>query len=112
MRFEITALYMQSIPIVDMVNRVVSTKLTEEEHSKVLEICNDNGMTVSSMLKRALLDLLKKEIKQKKKLAYELEKITIPSVEKKSEIRQETIPEQNTVVIQEKVEEDTKYLYF
>ena len=102
---------MLSIPVVYMVNRVVSTKLTEEEHSKVLEICNDNGMTVSSMLKRALLDLLKKEIKQKKKLAYELERISIPST-KKSEIVKETIPEQNTTIVQEKPEEDSKYLYF
>ena len=59
-----------------MVNRVVSTKLTEEEHSKILEICNDNGITVSRLLKRALLDRIKKEEKEKKRLTYDLKSIS------------------------------------
>lgn len=47
-----------------MVNRVVSTKLTEEEHSKILEICNDTGITVSSMVKQAIMERIKKEDKK------------------------------------------------
>ena len=58
---------MLSIPKVDMVNRVVSTKLTEEEHSRFMEICNDNGMTISSMLKRSIIDQIKKENNKRKK---------------------------------------------
>ena len=59
-----------------MVNRVVSTKLTEDEHSRILEICNDNGITVSRLLKRALLDRIKKEEKEKKRLTYDLKNIS------------------------------------
>jgi hypothetical protein len=42
-----------------MVNRVVSTKLTEEEHSTLLEACNTEGRTPSSFIKSAILQRLK-----------------------------------------------------
>ena len=38
-----------------MVNRVVATKLTEEEHSKLLEVCNREGCTPSSLIKDAIM---------------------------------------------------------
>ena len=47
-----------------MVNRVVSTKLSEEEHSKILEFCNDTGITVSSMVKQAIIERIRNEEKK------------------------------------------------
>jgi hypothetical protein len=41
-----------------MVYRVVSTKLTEEEHSKLLELCNQDGCTPFAMLKKMILDVI------------------------------------------------------
>jgi hypothetical protein len=38
-----------------MVNRVVSTKLTEEEHSKLLEECAKRGCTPSLLMKEAIM---------------------------------------------------------
>jgi len=38
-----------------MVYRVVSTKLTEEEHSKLLDECNRKGCTPSNLIKNAVL---------------------------------------------------------
>ena len=42
-----------------MVNRVVATKLTEEEHSKLLDFCNTQGCTPSALLKEAIMERLK-----------------------------------------------------
>ena len=44
-----------------MVYRVVSTKLTEEEHGRLLDICNRNGCTPSSYIKQAVLDHIEAE---------------------------------------------------
>ena len=41
-----------------MVNRVVSTKLTEEEHTMLLDACNKQGGTPSSFIRAALLNRL------------------------------------------------------
>jgi len=41
-----------------MVNRVVATKLTEEEHSKLLDLCNTQGCTPSALLKEAIMERL------------------------------------------------------
>lgn len=38
-----------------MVNRVVATKLTDEEHTKLLDACNTEGCTPSEFIKRAIL---------------------------------------------------------
>jgi len=38
-----------------MVYRVVSTKLTEEEHNRLLDVCNRDGCTPSSYIKEAVL---------------------------------------------------------
>ena len=42
-----------------MVNRVVATKLTEEEHSKLLDLCNTQGCTPSALLKETIMERLK-----------------------------------------------------
>ncbi|MCH7560161.1 MAG: hypothetical protein IIC67_02125 [Thaumarchaeota archaeon] len=41
-----------------MVYKVVSTKLTEEEHSKLLDECNRQGCTPSHLIKNAILNQL------------------------------------------------------
>ena len=54
-----------------MVNRVVATKLTEEEHSKLLDLCNTQGCTPSAFLKEIISEKLnpiqKQEVAQKPK---------------------------------------------
>ena len=42
-----------------MVNRVVATKLSEEEHSKLLDLCNTQGCTPSALLKEAIMERIK-----------------------------------------------------
>lgn len=44
-----------------MVYRVVSTKLTEEEHGKLLEVCNREGCTPSAMIKDAIMRKINSE---------------------------------------------------
>jgi len=46
-----------------MVNRVVATKLTEEEHSKLLDTCNREGCTPSSLIRDAILKRFNSEEK-------------------------------------------------
>ena len=44
-----------------MALRVISTKLTEEEHGILTQICNETDCTVSSLLKQCIMDLVEKE---------------------------------------------------
>ena len=46
-----------------MVYRVVSTKLTEEEHSKLLEICNKKGYSCSEFIKNSIHKMMEEEKK-------------------------------------------------
>jgi len=48
-----------------MVNRVVATKLTEEEHTKLLDACNTEGCTPSSLLRDAILKRIEPELEKK-----------------------------------------------
>ena len=43
--------------------RVVSTKLTEEEHSKLLDVCNIIGCTSSVLIRDAVLKIINVEQK-------------------------------------------------
>jgi len=54
-----------------MVNRVVATKLTEEEHSKLLDLCNTQGCTPSALLKEAIMERLKPASDAKKEMVSE-----------------------------------------
>lgn len=45
-----------------MALRVISTKLTEEQYSKITQICNDAGCTLSAFLKECVMDLVNKEV--------------------------------------------------
>ena len=53
-----------------MVNRV-ATKLTEEEHSKLLDLCNTQGCTPSALLKEAIMERLKPASDAKKEMVSE-----------------------------------------
>jgi len=51
-----------------MSTKVVSTKLTEEEHSKLLDVCNEKGCTPANLIKEAVLEKIsfkepKKDVK-------------------------------------------------
>ncbi|MGH9922809.1 MAG: hypothetical protein ACRD38_08670 [Nitrososphaerales archaeon] len=35
---------------------MVSTKLTEEEHTKLLDLCNKSGCTPSALIKQAIME--------------------------------------------------------
>lgn len=54
-----------------MVNRVVATKLTEEEHTKLLDLCNTKGCTPSALLKEAIMERIKPASDTKKEMASE-----------------------------------------
>jgi len=41
--------------------RVISTKLTEEEHSKMLDMCKDAHCNLSAFLKQCIMELIGKE---------------------------------------------------
>lgn len=52
--------------MVDMYDKVVSTKLTDEEHSNLLEVCNQKGCTPSKLIRNALLEKIESEKKNSK----------------------------------------------
>ena len=49
--------------------RVVSTKLTEEEHSKLLDVCSKKGCTPSALVKEAIMEKIQphEDIQSQKK---------------------------------------------
>ena len=46
-----------------MVNRVVSTKLSEEEHEKLLDECNKRGCSQTELLRDAIKEIIQSEKK-------------------------------------------------
>ena len=44
-----------------MALRVISTKLSEEQYSKITQVCNNAGCTLSAFLKECVMDLVDKE---------------------------------------------------
>ncbi len=44
-----------------MVNRTVATKLNEDEHSKLIEFCNDKGCTPSAFLRESINEKINSE---------------------------------------------------
>jgi len=48
-----------------MVNRVVATKLSEDEHTKLLDACSTEGCTPSSLIRDAILKRIESEPKKK-----------------------------------------------
>jgi len=49
-----------------MASRVVSTKLSEDEHKRIVEICSVKGITVSKLLKKTLLEGIREEKERKR----------------------------------------------
>ncbi len=41
--------------------RVISTKLTEEEHSRIVDMCKDSHCNLSAFLKQCITELIEKE---------------------------------------------------
>ena len=74
-----------------MVNRVVATKLTDEEHNKLLDACNKEGCTPSSFIKNALLEkIMPRQEKSEDLSSDEVRKfIGITKVSKSNEAIQE-----------------------
>ena len=58
-----------------MALRVISTKLSEEQYSKITQVCNDAGCTLSAFLKECVMDLVDKE---GNKVEIPIEKIVNP----------------------------------
>jgi hypothetical protein len=44
-----------------MALRVISTKLSEEQYSKITQVCNNAGCTLSAFLKECVMGLVDKE---------------------------------------------------
>jgi len=44
-----------------MVYRVVSTKLSEEQHSKLIDFCNGKGCTPSAFIKESINEMMNTE---------------------------------------------------
>lgn len=44
-----------SLPMSTMVYKVVSTKLSEDEHERLLDLCNQEGLTPSALIKKSIL---------------------------------------------------------
>ena len=56
--------------------KVVSTKLTEDEHTKLLDACNTQGCTPSSLIKQAIMEKIdQKETESGKLSAEDLRKV-------------------------------------
>ena len=52
--------------MVDMYDKVVSTKLTEEEHNNLLELCNKIGCTPSNIIRKTLLEKIESGIQNER----------------------------------------------
>ena len=50
-----------SLPRSTVVYRVISTKLTEDEHNRLLDICNRDGCTPSTLIKEAVMSRIEAE---------------------------------------------------
>ena len=92
-----------------MVNRVVSTKISEEEHGRIVEMCNDIGITVSTMVKQAIRERVKKEEKERKRLESQMKKISHKTSQTESDIMQSSVSQIQT---RRENKTDDKYLYF
>ena len=84
--------------------------MTEEEHGKIVELCNDIGITVSSMVKQAIRDRVKKEEKERKRLESHMKKISQKSTTVEESFAQSSSVSQNQIRSEPKNEE--RYLYF
>jgi hypothetical protein len=58
---EQTSSYTQKLCSSNMALRVISTKISEEQYSKISQVCNQTGCTLSAFLKQCVMELIDKE---------------------------------------------------
>ncbi len=83
-----------------MALRVISTKLTEEQYSKITQVCNNAGCTLSAFLKECVMDLVNKE-----------GKITERPVEETINAPEFTLSNESPV-LEQKLTQKIRYQYF
>ena len=92
-----------------MVNRVVSTKISEEEHGRIVEMCNDIGITVSTMVKQAIRERVKKEEKERKRLESQMKKVSQKTFQTESDIMESSVSQNQP---KREIKHEERYLYF
>ena len=80
--------------------RVISTKLTEEEHSKILDMCKDSQTILSTFLKQCIMELVEKE---EHKIEKPVEVSSTPEF---------SIPAEQTPESENKIAPKIRYQYF
>ena len=80
--------------------RVISTKLSEEEHSKIVEMCKDSHCNLSTFLKQCIMELIEKE---QNKIEKTVEVSSTPEF---------SIPVEETPETESKVAPKIRYQYF
>ncbi len=83
-----------------MALRVISTKLSEEQYSKITQVCNNAGCTLSAFLKECVMGLVNKE-----------EKITEKPVEETINAPEFTLNNESPV-LEQKLTQKIRYQYF
>jgi hypothetical protein len=83
-----------------MALRVISTKLTEEQYSKITQVCNNAGCTLSAFLKECVMGLVNKE-----------EKVTEKPVEETINAPEFTLSNESPV-LEQKLTQKIRYQYF
>ncbi len=83
-----------------MALRVISTKLTEEQYSKITQVCNNAGCTLSAFLKECVMGLVDKE-----------GKVTENPVEETINAPEFTLTNESPVV-EQKLTQKIRYQYF
>ena len=88
--------------------RVISTKLSEEEHNRMAEICKESNCNISAFLKQCIVELVEKE--EKKIEIPTQETSTIPEFPlKENEIPE---PKQEKPIQEKKIAAKIRYQYF
>ncbi len=94
-----------------MVNRVVSTKLSEDDHNKLLEMCNDMGISVSYLVKKTILEKMDKISKgQRRSNSYYKREEPEPKIQEEWDEPPFTTPQRNTT--SHKTKTINRYEYF
>lgn len=62
-----------------MVYRVVSTKLTEEEHNKLVDLSTKKGCTPSALIKEAIIEKMQRDsdVRSQEQNNYDIKNMTL-----------------------------------
>ena len=80
--------------------RVISTKLSEEEHSRIMEMCHESGVNISAFLKQCIMELVDKE---KNKIEKPVEATSTPEF---------SLIDEQTPFTENKITAKIRYQYF